>query len=95
MICRARQEVGNVEKLVVILNKATNDAAKVAGEIDSLPGISVTSQSRSLIDVEASEPAAAEQLRDYASRHGLEVESISEPQLIEPISPFSRGGGAG
>ena len=94
MIGRGSQEIGNVEKLVVILNKATNDADKVAGEIDSLPGISVTSRSRSLIDVEASEPAAAEQLRDYASQHGFEVESASEPRLIDPVSPFSRDSGA-
>lgn len=83
-----------MQKLVVILGKSVKDAAMVAGEIDSLPGISVTSLSRSLLDVEASEPAAAEQLRDYARQHGFAVESASEPQLIDPISPFSRDSGA-
>lgn len=82
-----------MEKLVVILSKSVRDPSRVAGEIDELPGISVTSKSRSLIDVEASEPAAAEQLRAYASSHGFEVERVSDPRLIDPVSPFSRDSG--
>lgn len=78
-----------MEKLVLIIGKAAkDDAAQVASEIDGLPGISVTYQSPSMIDVEVSEPAAAEALRSYASRHGFEVEPMPEAQLIEPISPF-------
>ncbi|GAA4108097.1 hypothetical protein GCM10023067_03380 [Aminobacter aganoensis] len=81
-------ECSRVEKLVLIIGKAAKDAAQVASEIDSLPGISVTSRSRSMIDVEVSEPAATEALRSYASQHGLEVETMPEAQLMEPISPF-------
>ncbi|AWC25069.1 hypothetical protein WHT83_11010 [Aminobacter sp. P9b] len=77
-----------MEKLVLIIGKVAKDAAQVASEIDSLPGISVTSRSRSMIDVDVSEPSAAEALRSYAGRHGFEVEPMSEAQLIEPISPF-------
>lgn len=77
-----------MEKLVLILGKAVKDSASIAQEVDGLPGISVTGFSRSLVDVEASEPQAAEQLRGYASRHGFEVEQLTSPELIEPISPF-------
>lgn len=77
-----------MEKLVLIIGKAAKDAAQVASEIDSLPGVSVTASSQSMIDVEVSEPAATEALRSYASRHGFEVEPMPDAQLIEPISPF-------
>ncbi|WP_269932130.1 hypothetical protein [Aminobacter sp. HY435] len=80
-----------MEKLVLILSKSIKDSAKIAGEVDALPGVFVKGFSRSLVDVEASAPEAAEQLRGYAREHGFEVEQMSAPTLIEPISPFGKG----
>lgn len=81
-----------MEKLVLILDKAVADGASIAQEVDALDGLSVTGFSRSLVDVEVSGPGAAELLRQYASQHGFDVEQVSTPGLIEPISPFRKMG---
>jgi hypothetical protein len=78
-----------MEKLVIVVDKKTHDSAEVARDVAAIPGVSVTSRSRSFVDVEASEPRSVEQLRAFTSQHhGLSLEAAPEPQLMEPISPF-------
>lgn len=82
-----------MEKLVLILNKSATDGSAIASEVDALPGIFVTGFSRSLVDIEAAAPEAVEMLRGYALSHGFDLEQVSQPSLIEPVSPFSKTAG--
>jgi len=77
-----------MERLVLISEKPLSEEAPLVQEIDSMPGISVTSVSSSFIDVEVAKPQSGATLRAFALEHGLSVEATPEVQLMEPISPF-------
>ncbi|MDN2582729.1 hypothetical protein [Aquibium sp. ELW1220] len=77
-----------MERLVIISDKPLSEEAPIIREIDSMPGISVTSVSSSFIDVEVTQPRSGATLRAFAREHGLSVEATPEVQLMEPMSPF-------
>ncbi len=76
-------------KMVVILDRGSDQsAADIVPQIQKVPGLSVTATSKSFIDVEVDEETAGRRLMEFAKSKGLDVQPVSQPELIEPISPF-------
>ncbi len=77
-----------MERLVIISDKPLSDETPIIRQLEGMPGIQVTSVSRSFIDVEVAQPRFGATLRAFARENGLSVEATPEAQLMEPISPF-------
>jgi riboflavin biosynthesis pyrimidine reductase len=76
-------------KYVVILDrKASKPAKEVAAELQALPGIEVTAESDSFLDLKAEKEAVSEvDLAKAVEKLGAQLHTVSEPELIDPIPP--------
>lgn len=72
-------------KMVIIIDDA-HDAASVARDVASIPGVSVTSLTEGFVDVDAASKGSLVQLKRFAeSSTGLSLHRVADAELMEPI----------
>lgn len=80
---------GKLHKFVVLVDRnAGENAASIADELNAVPGVEVTAQSRSFIDLVADEEVVAlGKLQELVQRLGAELHGSPEARLMDPIPP--------
>jgi hypothetical protein len=72
-------------KMVIIIDDA-HDAASVARDVASIPGVSVTSLAEGFVDVDAASKGSLVQLKRFTeSSTGLSLHRVADAELMEPI----------
>lgn len=71
-------------KLVIVVEDDKNTES-VARDVAAIPGVSVTSQSGSFVDVETTAKSSVKKLKRFTAENGLSLHQLPEAELMEPI----------